>query len=125
MRAAIGAEHVSQNQRVAGRLGQRTIGTTSDHLALLGCAEQFGPQRSWAILSRRLEADLLAAGESIVRVPTKLTAHARDAARSYGKSIRSTLWRSHAPRCGNPNCPLRSSTAQPAMFDCSVTTATT
>ena len=60
-------------------------------LALLGWAEQFGPQRSWAIedcrhLSRRLEADLLAAGESIVRVPTKLMAHARDAARSYGKS---------------------------------------
>ena len=48
------------------RLGQRTIGTSSeDHLALLGWAEQFGPQRSWAIedcrhLSRRLEADLLA-----------------------------------------------------------------
>jgi transposase len=74
------------------RLGQRTIGTSSeDHLALLGWAEQFGPQRSWAIedcrhLSRRLEAELLAAGESIVRVPTKLMAHARDAARSYGKS---------------------------------------
>ena len=74
------------------KLGQRTTGTTSaDHLALLAWAEQFGPQRSWAIedcrhLSRRLEADLLGAGESIVRVPTKLMAHARDAARSYGKS---------------------------------------
>jgi transposase len=77
----------------AGRkLGQRTTGTTSgDHLALLGWAREFGPQRRWAIedcrhLSRRLESDLLAAGESIVRVPTKLMAHARDAARSYGKS---------------------------------------
>jgi Transposase len=74
------------------RLGQPTIGTSrEDHLALLGWAEQFGPQRSWAIedcrhLSRRLEADLLAAGESIVRVPSMLMAHARDAARSYGKS---------------------------------------
>src|SRR5215216_3495267 len=64
------------------KLGQWTTGTTSeDHLALL----------SWAIedcrhLSRRLEADLLGAGESIMRVPTKLMAHARDAARSYGKS---------------------------------------
>jgi transposase len=37
-------------------------------------------------LSRRLEADLLAAGEVIVRVPPKLMAHARDSARSYGKS---------------------------------------
>jgi hypothetical protein len=37
-------------------------------------------------LSRRLERDLLGAGERIVRVPTKLMAHARDAARSYGKS---------------------------------------
>ena len=37
-------------------------------------------------LSRRLEADLLAAGERIVRVPPKLMAHARDSARTYGKS---------------------------------------
>lgn len=37
-------------------------------------------------LSRRLERDLLGAGERIVRVPPKLMAHARDGARSYGKS---------------------------------------
>jgi hypothetical protein len=37
-------------------------------------------------LSRRLERDLLCAGASIVRVPPKLMAHARDSARSYGKS---------------------------------------
>jgi transposase len=37
-------------------------------------------------LSRRLEADLLRAGERIVRVPPKLMAQARDAARTYGKS---------------------------------------
>jgi transposase len=37
-------------------------------------------------LSRRLERDLLAAGESIVRVPPKLMAHCRDSARTYGKS---------------------------------------
>jgi transposase len=73
------------------RLGERTTGTTSqDHLALLGWAEKFG-QRLWAVedcrhLSRRLERDLLSAGERIVRVPTKLMAHSRDAARSYGKS---------------------------------------
>ena len=37
-------------------------------------------------LSRRLEADLLAAGERIRRVPPKLMAKARDSARTYGKS---------------------------------------
>lgn len=74
------------------RLGQHTCGTTSeDHLALLNWAKRFGDERLWAIedcrhLSRRLERDLLGAGERIVRVPTKLMAHARDAARSYGKS---------------------------------------
>lgn len=45
----------------------------------------------WAVedcrhLSRRLERDLIAAGERIVRVPPKLMANARDGARSYGKS---------------------------------------
>jgi transposase len=74
------------------KLGERTTGTTSDdHLGLLSWAEMFDGDRLWAIeecrhLSRRLEGDLLAAGERIVRVPTKLMAHARDAARSYGKS---------------------------------------
>jgi len=78
----------------AGRqLGVKTTTatTTAAHLDMLSWAEQFGPQRSWAVedcrhLSRRLEADLLAAGESIVRVPPKLMAHARDSARTYGKS---------------------------------------
>jgi transposase len=74
------------------KLGERTIGTTSeDHLALLHWAQEFSRDRLWAVedcrhLSRRLERDLLGAGERIVRVPPKLMAHARDAARSYGKS---------------------------------------
>jgi transposase len=73
------------------RLAQRTIGTTSaDHLQLVGWAAKQG-ERLWAVedcrhLSRRLERDLLAAGERIVRVPPKLMANARDAARSFGKS---------------------------------------
>jgi transposase len=78
----------------AGRqLGVRvTQATTSAaHLELLRWAGQFGGDRRWAVedcrhLSRRLEGDLLAAGEQIVRVPPKLMAHARDAARTYGKS---------------------------------------
>jgi len=78
----------------AGRqLGVRTTvaTTTEEHLALIRWSEQFGETRLFAVedcrhLSRRLEADLLAAGEKIVRVPPKLMAHARDAARTYGKS---------------------------------------
>jgi transposase len=74
------------------RLAERTTGTSSaDHLALVAWAAQLGQARVWAVedcrhLSRRLERDLLGAGERIVRVPPKLMAHARDAARSYGKS---------------------------------------
>lgn len=78
----------------AGReLGVKTTlaTTTVVHLELVRWAAQFGTDRCWAVedcrhLSRRLEADLLAAGERIVRVPPKLMAHARDAARTYGKS---------------------------------------
>src|SRR5690606_18826867 len=69
-----------------------TATTTTDHLELLRWADQLGPEeRKWAVedcrhLSRRLEADLLAAGERIVRVPPKLMAQARNSARTYGKS---------------------------------------
>jgi transposase len=74
------------------QLAERTTGTTSsDHLELVAWAARQGNERLWAVedcrhLSRRLERDLLAAGERIVRVPPKLMANARDAARSFGKS---------------------------------------
>jgi transposase len=74
------------------QLAAKTCGSTSkDHLALLRWAAKHSPDRVWAIedcrnMTRRLERDLLAAGERIVRVPPKLMAHARDAARTYGKS---------------------------------------
>jgi transposase len=78
----------------AGRkLGEKTtkMTTTEANLDLVKWADGFGPERRFAVedcrhLSRRLEADLLAAGEELVRVPPKLMAHARDAARTYGKS---------------------------------------
>jgi transposase len=78
----------------AGRqLGVRVTQSTSTaaHLELVRWAGQFGRERRWAVedcrhLSRRLEADLLAAGETISRVPPKLMAHCRDSARTYGKS---------------------------------------
>jgi transposase len=75
------------------RLGVRTTTATTskDHLELIQWADQFGPERTWAVedcrhLSRRLERDMLAAGERLVRVPPKMMAHARDSARTYGKS---------------------------------------
>jgi transposase len=78
------------------RLASKTFGTTTaDHLALLRWADHLdhagGDQRRWAVedcrhLSRRLERDLLAAGEHVTRVPPKLMAHVRDSARTFGKS---------------------------------------
>lgn len=74
------------------QIAERTIGTTTkDHLGLLRWAAQLGDDRAWAVedcrhLSRRLERDLLAAGESIVRVPPKLMAGTRNSARTFGKS---------------------------------------
>jgi transposase len=75
------------------QLGVRVTQSTSTaaHLELVVWAERFGRERRWAVedcrhLSRRLEADLLAAGEQIVRVPPKLMAGARRSARTYGKS---------------------------------------
>lgn len=74
------------------QLATKTCESTSkNHLALLRWAAEQGNDRVWAIedcrnMTRRLEHDLLAAGERIVRVPPKLMAHARDAARTYGKS---------------------------------------
>ena len=73
-------------------LSRASFGTSSDdHLELLAWAGCYGQDRMWAVedcrhLSRRLEGDLLSAGERIVRVPPKLMANARDSARSYGKS---------------------------------------
>lgn len=72
--------------------GQLTIAaTTEGHLDGLSWAQRDHPDRLWAIedcrnLSRRLESDLLAAGERVVRVPPKLMAGVRNSARTFGKS---------------------------------------
>jgi transposase len=75
------------------QLGVKVTQSTSSaaHLELVVWAGRFAGDRRWAVedcrhLSRRLEADLLAAGELIVRVPPKMMAGARDSARTYGKS---------------------------------------
>lgn len=73
------------------RLAEKTVtATTAGHLELLRWAHRW-PERSWALedcrhLSRRLEADLLRAGQRVARVPPRLMAGARRAGREPGKS---------------------------------------
>ena len=74
------------------QLAARTVGTTTAaHRGLLGWARQHDTELVWAVedcrhLSRRLERDLLAAGQRVVRVPPKLMADTRRGARTFGKS---------------------------------------
>ncbi|TNU72252.1 IS110 family transposase [Miniimonas arenae] len=77
----------------ARKIGQFTVrATTPGHReALRWARRQFGDELEWAIedcrhLSTRLEMDLLAAGQVVVRVPPKMMAHARASARTRGKS---------------------------------------
>jgi transposase len=73
------------------KLGERTVSATREgHLELRRWASRWRSRR-WALedgrhLSRRLEADLLRAGEDVVRVPPKLMAGARRSSREPGKS---------------------------------------
>jgi transposase len=68
--------------QVGRRLGERTVATTNDgHLELLRWSAQW-PQVTFALedcrhLTRRLEQDLLVAGQPVVRVPTRLMAATR------------------------------------------------
>src|SRR3954451_10248010 len=76
---------------VGRRLDVKTVRTNGeDHLELVRWSARFG-EVTFALddcrhLTRRLEADLLPAGCRVVRVPTKLMAEARRAAREPGKS---------------------------------------
>jgi transposase len=78
----------------AGReLGQLTVAADSKGhgKAIRWARERFGPELTWGIedcrhLSARLERDLLAAGQRVVRVPPKLMALVRASARTRGKS---------------------------------------
>lgn len=81
---------------VGRRLGTRTVRANGDgHLALLEWAAQFAGRDEAGVrfaledcrhLTRRLESDLLVAGQRVVRVPTRLMAGARRSAREPGKS---------------------------------------
>src|SRR5215203_4253069 len=76
---------------VGRRLGQKIVSTDIDgHLALQQWSGQFDDVQ-FALedcrhLTRRLEGDLLAEGQRVVRVQTRLMADARRAGRDSGKS---------------------------------------
>lgn len=76
---------------VGRQLGEKTVAATpAGHRELLAWSERF-PERRFALedvrhLSRRLEQDLLVAGERVVRVPTRLMGEARRTGRQRGKS---------------------------------------
>lgn len=76
---------------VGRELASTTLAATADgHRAAVAWAARW-PQRRWALedcrhLTRRLESDLLRAGERVQRVPTHLMAGARRSARQRGKS---------------------------------------
>ncbi|MBA3408808.1 MAG: transposase [Solirubrobacterales bacterium] len=89
--------HMRSHTAVAVDAGTgRQLGTTvaadeTGHHKLRAFAERFGAERKWAIedcrnLSRRLERALPQGGERVLRVPPKLMAGQRKAARTYGKS---------------------------------------
>ena len=73
------------------QLAEKTIAATeAGHLELRRWAAQW-PERTWGLedcrhLSRRLDAELVRAGESVVRVSPKLMAGARRSGREPGKS---------------------------------------
>lgn len=78
---------------VGRKLGEKVVkATTVGHAeAIMWAREQFGTEVIWGIedcrnMSARLERDLLAAGQQVVRVPTKLMARTRASARTRGKS---------------------------------------
>ena len=78
---------------VGRKLGEKVVSaTTAGHQdAVCWARERFGVEVVWAIedcrhLSARLERDLMAAGQKVVRVPPKMMAQTRASARTPGKS---------------------------------------
>lgn len=77
--------------RSGRQLGQATVpARTLGHGHLVSWARMRWPERTWAVedcrhVTGRLERDLLAAGERVVRVPPRLMAGARQAVRTPGK----------------------------------------
>lgn len=83
---------VDEVDEVGRQVASKTVAaTTAGHQAAVRWArERFGAEVLWAIedcrhLSARLERDLLASGQAVVRVPPKMMAEQRRVARTRGK----------------------------------------
>jgi transposase len=75
------------------KLGEKTVPATTvgNAAALRWALLNFGPELTWGVedvrnVSRRLEQELVKAGQRVVRVPTRLMARTRASARTRGKS---------------------------------------
>lgn len=97
------------------RIAEKTVAATPDgHLEAVEWAAHW-PERRFAIedcrhLTRRLEVDLLRAGEAAVRVPPHLMAESARAAASGASPIRLMPTQSPARPFANRACLLSSST---------------
>ena len=92
----LGREGGVRHQRRASRRG-------------LWARERFGVELVWAIedcrhLSARLERDLMAGGQKVVRVPPKMMAQTRPRRAPRASPIRLTRWRWRGHFCANPTC---------------------
>jgi transposase len=100
-------------------LGELTVPSTQEgherlrewahELALAGEAPRFALEDCRHV-NGRLERFLLACGETVLRIGTRMTARSRRDARTFGKSDGSTPLRSLALPFANPTCRLPATT---------------
>jgi transposase len=114
----------------AGRkLAEKTVTATPEgHLEAVEWAQRW-PEPQFALedcrhVTRRLESDLLLAGEPVVRVPTRLMAGARKGGRKQGKSDPIDALAVAGLRNASRTCRWRASMEKPARCGCSSTIAT-
>ena len=106
---------------VGRKLGERTVSATRDgHLEAITWAARW-TERQFALedcrhLTRLLEANLLAAGEAVVRVPPQLMAGARRSGRERGSPTLSMHWRLLGQRFVSRTSRLLASMASPARY---------
>jgi hypothetical protein len=120
---------------VGRRLGTKMVRTNSEgHLALVEWSAQFADHDEEGVrfaledcrhLTRRMESDLLAAGQRVVRVPTRLMAGARRASREPGKADPIDAEAVALAALRHPTCRSPSWTVRPGRSSCCPITGVT
>jgi transposase len=108
-------------------VAQRTVAARREGFGqLLEWARKLDGERVWVIedvrhVSGSLERFLIDRGETVVGLPPRLMADARQGSASAGSPTRSTRSRSHAPRSGREStrCPRPGSPAPSSRSGCS------